>query len=305
MTSGNNKWIGQSVARLEDPPLVQGQGRYAGDIAFPHQLHMRIVRSNHAHGTIAAIDATAARALPGVVAVWTAADISDVPRIDFREGRIPAFEPYRQPVLATDQVRYVGEPVAAVFAADPYVAEDAADLVAIEIEELPILLAADADPGEFAVGRNTELNVIRQGYDDVDAALRAAPMVVELELAIGRHSGVPLEARGAIGRYDAARAVLELHGAAKVPHRNRELLSRMLGLPPSSIHVHESHVGGGFGIRGELYPEDVLVCVAAMRLGRPVKWLEDRREHLVAANHSRQQLHRIRAGIDSEGRIRS
>src|SRR5262245_9594995 len=116
MTSGNNKWIGQSVARLEDPPLVQGQGRYAGDIAFPHQLHMRIVRSNHAHGTIAAIDATAARALPGVVAVWTAADISDVPRIDFRGGRIPALEPYRQPVLATDQVRYVGEPIAAVFA---------------------------------------------------------------------------------------------------------------------------------------------------------------------------------------------
>ena len=97
--------------------------------------------------------------------------------------------------------------------------------------------------------------------------------------------------------------ILELHGAAKVPHRNRELLSRMLGLTPSSIHVHESHVGGGFGIRGELYPEDVLVCVAAMRLGRPVKWIEDRREHLIAANHSRQQLHRIRAAVDDEGRI--
>src|SRR5262249_1251928 len=144
---------------------------------------------------------------------------------------------------------------------------------------------------------------IRQGYGDVEAALRAAPMVVELELAIGRHSGVPLEARGAIGRYDAARGILDLPGAAKVPHRNRDLLSRMLDLPPSAIHVHESHVGGGFGIRGELYPEDVLICVAAMRLGRPVKWIEDRREHLVAANHSRQQLHRIRAGVDREGRI--
>ena len=249
------------------------------------------------------IDTSAARALPGVVAVWTAADIADVPPIDFREGRIPALEPYRQPVLATDAVRYVGEPVAAVFAEDPYVAEDAADLVTIEIEELPILLAAEAEPGEFSAGRNTEVAVIRQGYGDVDAVFRAAPVVVELELAIGRHSGVPLEARGAIGRYDAARDILELHGAAKVPHRNRDLLARMLELAPSSIHVHESHVGGGFGIRGELYPEDVLVCVAAMRLGRPVKWIEDRREHLIAANHSRQQLHRVRAAVDGEGRI--
>ena len=303
MTAGNNRWIGQSVERLEDPPLVRGRGRFAGDISFPHQLHLRVVRANHAHGRIVAIDASAARALPGVAAVWTAADIADVPPIDFREGRIPSLEPYRQPVLATDRVRYVGEPVAAVLAEDPYVAEDAADLVAVEIEELPVLLAAEAEPGEFSAGRNTEVAVIRQGYGDVDAVFRAAPMLVELELAIGRHSGVPLEARGAIGRYDAGRDVLELHGAAKVPHRVRELIARMLGLPPSAIHVHESHVGGGFGIRGELYPEDVLVCVAAMRLGRPVKWIEDRREHLVAANHSRQQLHRIRAAVDGEGRI--
>jgi carbon-monoxide dehydrogenase large subunit len=303
MTAGNNKWIGQSVTRLEDPPLVRGRGRFAGDISFPHQLHMRVARSNHAHGRIVSLDLAAARALPGVVAVWSAADIADVPPIDFREGRIPSLEPYRQPVLAAERVRYVGEPVAAVFAEDPYVAEDAADLVALEIEELPILLAADAEPGEFVSGRNTEVAVIRQGYGDVDAAFRSAPVAVALELAIGRHSGVPLEARGAIGRYDAARDILELHGAAKVPHRNRDLLARMLALAPSSIHVHESHVGGGFGIRGELYPEDILVCVAAMRLNRPVKWLEDRREHLIAANHSRQQLHRIRAAVDHEGRI--
>jgi aerobic carbon-monoxide dehydrogenase large subunit len=303
MTAADNKWIGQSVTRLEDPPLVRGHGRYAGDISFPHQLHMRVVRANHAHGRIVSLDTTAARALPGVVAVWTAADIADVPPIDFREGSIPAFDPYRQPVLATDEVRYVGEPVAAVFASDAYVAEDAADLVAMEIEELPILLAAEEPPGEFAPGRDTEVTIIRQGYGDVDAALRDAPVIVELELAIGRHSGVPLEARGAIGRYDASRDLLELHGAAKVPHRIKELLSRMLSLTPSSIHVHEAHVGGGFGIRGELYPEDVLVCVAAMRLRRPVKWIEDRREHLIAANHSRQQLHRIRAAVDGEGRI--
>jgi carbon-monoxide dehydrogenase large subunit/6-hydroxypseudooxynicotine dehydrogenase subunit gamma len=300
---GSCKWIGQSVLRLEDPPLVRGHGRFAADISFPHQLHMRVVRSNHAHGGIVSLDTSAARAQPGVVAVWTAADIADVPPIDFREGRIPALEPYRQPVLARERVRYVGEPIAAVFAHDPYAAEDAADLVAAEIEDLPVLLAADAEPREFSAGRTTEVAVYRRGYGDVEAALRSASVVLELELAIGRHSGVPIEPRGGIGRYDRSRDILELHGAAKVPHRNRELLARMLKLPPSSIHVHEAHVGGGFGIRGELYPEDVLICVAAMRLGRPVKWIEDRREHLVAANHSRQQLHRIRAAVDTDGRI--
>ncbi len=296
-------WIGQSVERLEDPPLVAGRGEFAGDINFPHQLHMRIVRSTHAHGRIVSIDTAAARALPGVYALWTAADIADVPPIDFREGSIPALDPYRQPVLASGVVRYVGEPVAAVFAEDAYVAEDAADLVAMDIDELPPLLDSQAAPVEFSPGHGSEAALIRQGYGDVDAAFRTAPHIVELELAIGRHSGVPLETRGAIGRYDASRGILELHGAAKVPHRNQELLSRMLGIPPSAIHVHESHVGGGFGIRGELYPEDVLVCVAAKRFKRPVKWIEDRREHLIAANHSRQQLHKIRAAVDADGVI--
>jgi carbon-monoxide dehydrogenase large subunit len=296
-------WIGQSVERLEDPPLVAGRGAFAGDINFPHQLAMRVVRSAHAHGRIVSIDTAAARALPGVFAVWTAADIPEVPPIDFREGSIPALDPYRQPVLAKGRVRYVGDPVAAVFAADPYVAEDAADLVTVAIEELPLILDAQAAPGEFSTGHSSEAALIRQGYGDVEAMFRDAAHVVALELAIGRHSGVPLETRGAIGRYDAARGILELHGAAKVPHRNQELLSRMLKIPPGAVHVHESHVGGGFGIRGELYPEDVLVCVAAKKFNRPVKWIEDRREHLIAANHSRQQLHKIRAAVDADGVI--
>jgi aerobic carbon-monoxide dehydrogenase large subunit len=296
-------WIGQSVERLEDPPLVTGRGAFAGDINFPHQLTMRIVRSAHAHGRIVSIDTTASRALPGVFAVWTADDIAEVPPVDFREGSIPALDPYRQPVLAKARVRYVGDPVAAVFAADAYIAEDAADLVAIEIEELPPLLDASAAPAEFSPGHSSEAALIRQGYGDVDAVFREAAHIVELELTVGRHSGVPLETRGAIGRYDAARGILELHGGAKVPHRNQELLARMLGLPPSLIHVHESHVGGGFGVRGELYPEDVLVCVAAKRFNRPVKWIEDRREHLIAANHSRQQVHKVRAAVDDNGVI--
>src|SRR6266540_1428434 len=296
-------FVGRSVPRLEDRPLVTGRGRFAADVGFPHMLHMRVVRSSHAHGRIVSIDASAAQALPGVVAVWTFADVADIPPIDFRLTRIEGLAPYRQTILARQRVRYVGEPVAAVFATDAYVAEDAADLVAVSVEELPVILDASAAPGEFEDGRSTEPAIVEKSYGDVAAAFRDAHAVVELDLAIGRHSGVPLETRGAIARHDAGRDVLELHGAAKVLHWNRDNIARMLGRAPSTVHLFEGHVGGGFGIRGELYPEDVLVCLAALRLGRPVKWIEDRREHLIAANHSRQQRHKIRAAVDAGGRI--
>ncbi|NWG23201.1 MAG: xanthine dehydrogenase family protein molybdopterin-binding subunit [Pseudorhodoplanes sp.] len=295
-------FVGRSVPRLEDRPLVTGRGRFAADVSFPHMLHMRVVRSVFAHGRIVAIDTAAARALPGVAAIWTFDDIAHIPPIDFRLTRVEGLEPYRQTILARERVRYVGDPVAAVFAEDPYVAEDAADLVAVEIEELPALLDAAA-LGEFEPGRATEPAVIRKGYGDVEGAFRSAHAVIELDLAVGRHSGVPMETRGAIGRYDAARDLLEMYGAAKVPHWNRDNIARMLGRDPSTVHLHEGHVGGGFGIRGELYPEDVLVCAAAVKLGRPVKWIEDRREHLIAANHSRQQRHRVRAAVDAQGRL--
>src|SRR5256885_4521248 len=295
--------IGRSVKRLEDRRLVTGRGEFAADVAFPHMLHLRLVRSAHAHGRLVSIEAGAALALPGVAAVWTSADVSEIPPIDFRLTRIEGLAPYRQPILARQRVRYVGEPVAAVFAIDPYVAEDAADLVAVAVEELPVILDAGASPGEFEDGRSTEPAVVEKSYGDLAAAFRDAAVVVELDLAVGRHSGVPLETRGAIARYDAARDMLELYGAAKVPHWNRDNIARMLRRSPASVHLIEGHVGGGFGIRGELYPEDVLVCLAALRFDRPVKWIEDRREHLIAANHSRQQRHRVRAAVDAEGRI--
>ena len=297
------KVIGESVMRLEDPPLVRGKGRFIADVNFPHQLHMRVVRSPIAHGRLRGIDASQARALRGVHAVWVAEDIRDIGPIDFREGKIEKLEPYRQPVLARDYVRYVGEPVAVVFATDAYLAEDAADLVLLDIEELPVIVEADAPPGVFAPGLSTEASIVRQGFGDVDGAFVRAHAIVELDLSIGRHSGVPLETRGAIGRHDAARDVLELHGAAKVPHKNRESLARMLGRTTTSLHLFEYHVGGGFGIRGEIYPEDILVLVAALQFERPVKWIEDRHEHLMAANHSRQQRHCIRAAVDDQGRL--
>ena len=303
MAQNRTAHVGRSLPRVEDRPLVTGQGRFAADISFAHQLHMRVVRSAHAHGRIAAIDVDAACAMPGVVAVWTAADVAAIPPIDFRLTRIEGLEPYRQRILARERVRYVGEPVAVVFATDPYVAEDAADAVALDVEALPELLAADAPPAEFAAGHSTEAAVVRKGYGDVTAAFATAHEIVALELKIGRHSGVPLETRGAIARFDAARDVLELFGAAKVPHWNRDSLARMLGLSPSCVHLHEGHTGGGFGVRGELYPEDVLVCLGALRLNRPVKWIEDRREHLIAANHSRQQHYLVRAAVDQAGRL--
>jgi carbon-monoxide dehydrogenase large subunit/6-hydroxypseudooxynicotine dehydrogenase subunit gamma len=234
----------------------------------------------------------------GVIAVWTAADVADVPPIDFRLGRIEELEPYRQPVLASDRVRYVGEPVAVIFATDPYLAEDAAELVTVEVEELAALVDAAAKRDA-----STAIASIRKGYGDVEQAFTAARTVIALDLAVGRHSGVPMETRGALCRFDESRDILELYGGAKVPHANRDALARMLGLSPSSIQVHESHVGGGFGVRGELYPEDVLVCLGALRLKRPVKWIEDRREHLIAANHSRQQQFVVRAAVDEQGRL--
>ncbi len=294
-------FVGRSVPRLEDPPLVMGSGRFAADISFPHQLHMRVVRSAVAHGRILRVDTSRATAVPGVAGVWTAAAVADVPPIDFRLTRIEGLEPYRQPILARERVRYVGEPVAVLFAADPYRAEDAADLVEVEIDELPALLSAEAPPGPFDDHHGTELTCVCKAFGDIEAAFACAHTVVALELAIGRHSGVPLETRGAVARLHGG--ILELHGAAKVLHWNRDSLARMLGRPPSSVHLHEGDVGGGFGIRGELYPEDVLVCLGALRLNRPVKWIEDRREHLYAANHSRQQHFRVRAAVDRDGRL--
>lgn len=295
--------IGHSLKRLEDEVLLRGDGHFADDLNLPRQLHMRVVRAQIAHGRLLAIDCEAACALPGVFAVWTGTDVRHLPPIDFRDPAAEVLKPYRQPVLAQERIRYVGEPVAAVFAGDPYTAEDAAALVTVELESAPALISAKDQPREFATGLTTEAMILRDAYGEPDAAMADGDQIIELELGIGRHSGVPLETRGALARHDAARDVLELFGAAKVPHRTRDNLARILGRKPESVHLKEGHVGGGFGIRGELYPEDVLVAAAALRFGVPVKWVEDRREHLVAANHSREQVHRIRASIDRQGRV--
>ncbi len=295
--------IGQSVSRIEDGPLLRGQGRFADDIGFADQLHMRVVRSPVAFGRITGIDTQAARQTVGVAAVWTGADVADIPPIDFRLSRVQGLDPYRQPILARDYVRYVGEPVAVVFADDPYLAEDVAGAVRIDLEERDPHLVATGKTSEFAPGIDTEPAIIEKTYGDLVTTFANAPHMIELELAIGRHSGVPLETRGAIARFNDALGRLELYGAAKVPHYNRDAIAAMLGLSRDGLELFEGHVGGSFGVRGELYPEDVLVCLGALRLGRAVKWIEDRRENLLATNHSRDQVHKVRAGFDDRGYI--
>ena len=296
-------YLGQSVNRLEDFPLVTGRASFVGDMSFPHQLHMRVVRSSIAHGRIVSIDIALALESPGVRAIWTSADLTGVPPIPFRATKIEGLERYRQPVLAKELVRYVGEPVAVIFADNAYLAEDAAELVMVEIEPLTPITSAITQPGEFESGCSTEPVVLKKGYGDVDEAFKRAHTIVELDLSIGRHSGVPMETRGALARYNQARDHLELHGAAKRPHWNREQLAELLNRPPSSIDLYENHVGGSFGVRGELYPEDVLVCLGAFRLRRPIKWIEDRREHMMSSNQSRDQTHHIKAAVDDQGHI--
>lgn len=310
--------IGARARRVEDPVLLRGAGRFAADTVRADELHMRVVRSPVAHGRLVDVDVSDALLLDGVVAAWTADDIADLPAIGFRLTPREELRPYRQPVLARRFVRYVGEPVAVVFATSAYVAEDGAERVAVEIDPLPAHTDPDAEPvawidaeqatwaagvGHAVEGQDSEATTFVEEYGDVDAALRDAEAglatgshrIVEMDARIGRHTGVPMECRGLVAAWDDAEGQLVVDGAAKVPFWNREAIASMTGLAPHRVTVRETHVGGGFGPRGELYPEDVLVTVAAVRLRRPVKWVEDRQEHLVATNHSRGQHHRLRA----------
>jgi carbon-monoxide dehydrogenase large subunit len=298
--------IGKSVPRLEDRALLTGTGRFAGDYNFPGQLYMRVVRSPVAHGRILGIDTAEAAAMPGVFAIWTGVDVADIPPINLRPGSaLQDLEKCRQHILAQQIVRYVGEPVAVVFADDPYCAEDAAELVYPEIEEVAPLLDLLVEPGEFAPGVSTEPSVFVKSFGDVDAEFSRATHVFDFEFAVGRHSGVPMETRGALALWNAELERLEFHAAAKVPHNNRIALAALLGLELEQLHLFEGHVGGGFGVRGEIYPDEVLVNLAALRFRCPVKWIEDRMEHLIAANHSREQVHRVRVAVDADGMIRA
>lgn len=298
--------IGRSVLRKEDDPLLTGSACFVDDLHLPGAAHAAVVRSPHAHARIARIDSAAAREAPGVCDVVVASDISERVRIPMRMHSKPELEPYLQPPLARGVVRYSGEPVAVVVAESRYAAEDAAQLMDVEYEPLePVLNGPGALSGDAPVlfeetGSNMAAQIeIVDG--DIGEAFSRAELVVEEVIECQRHASVPLEPRGLAAEVDERTGRLVLWGAAKIVHLNRRILSRLLGWPLERVRLVELHVGGGFGARGEFYPEDYLVPFCAIRLGRPVKWTADRDEDLRSTNHSREQHHRIVLALGADG----
>jgi carbon-monoxide dehydrogenase large subunit/6-hydroxypseudooxynicotine dehydrogenase subunit gamma len=299
--------IGARVPRVEDERFLRGEGRFVADLKLPFMLEACILRSPQAHARIGAIDTAAALSLDGVVSIVTAADLPrGLPPIPCRIPTHGDLQPFLQPVLAEGTVRYVGEPVAVIVAESRALAEDAAERVAIDWQPLPPVADAESAQRPGAPAIHAAGNVAaRWGFDigDVDRALAGAAAVERDSFTIQRHTAMPLETRGLLASYDAARGLLEVLGPTKVPHTNRSILASMLGLPEGSVRLAEPDVGGSFGARGEFYPEDFLIPWLALRLRRPVRWIEDRLEHFASINHSRQATFTVTAGADAEGRL--
>jgi carbon-monoxide dehydrogenase large subunit len=300
--------IGQSVLRKEDRPLMTGQGCFADDFELPGVAEAAVLRSDQAHARLGEIDASAARALPGVLDVFTAADLAAETRIPMRMFKREGMERFLQPPLARDRVRYSGEPVALVIAESRYVAEDAAGLIDVELEPLdsaldgPGSLGPDA-PVLFEEARSNLATQFEVGEDaeTLDAAFAAAEAVVAETIQIQRHAAVPIEGRGVAAAYDEDSERVTVWGASKIVHVNRRILAALLGREEERVRLVELDVGGGFGARGEFYPEDYLIPWAAIRLRRPVRWAEDREEHLRSTNHSREQTHEIELALGPAG----
>jgi aerobic carbon-monoxide dehydrogenase large subunit len=303
-----NSLIGSPIERREDLRFLRGRGEYVDDLARKNTLHAAILRSSVAHGRIRSIDVSAALALPGVQSVLTAKDIGEpVPRVPMRLQPLPEFEPFGQPVMASTKVRYVGEALALVLADTAGIAEDALGLIEVDIESLP------AVPDRHASERNASLLFEDQGTNraikfhavrgNAAAAFDNAPYVRRESFRTQRHMALPMEPRGLLVEWDAARGHLTVSGGAKVLFFNRRTLAKQMGLAESAIEIVENDVGGGFGARGEFYPEDFLIPFAARHSGRPVKWTEDRREHLMCVNHARQAECDVEIACTREGTI--
>jgi carbon-monoxide dehydrogenase large subunit len=303
-----NSLIGSPVERIEDLRFLRGRGQYVADLALPGMLHAVVLRSPFAHGRIRSIDTSAARLSPGVHAVFTAADIGpEVPVIPLRQEVTSDFQRFQQPVIAGDKVRYVGEPIAIVIAKTQGQAEDALDAVAVDIEPLPAVAdRAGARAGTSLLFDQAGTNIagtLTALRGDAEAAFATAPYRRRERFEVQRHTGVPMETRGLLAHWDDARGYLTVYGAAKTPFVNRRTLAAQLGMSAESISMVENDVGGGFGVRGEFYPEDFLVPFAARALRRPVKWIEDRREHLLTTNHARDAECELEVACTRDGRI--
>src|SRR5467141_2610996 len=302
------RWFGAPVQRVEDDRLLRGHGRFTDDID-EGALECCFVRSPYAHARITSIDVSAARAVPGVVAVYTAADLPFggvdlpllIPHPNLTQGRT-------QRCLASDVVRYAGEAVAFVIAESRYVAEDAAELVQVEYEPLPVVITPEAAArADHLVHEDVPGNVaaeMLQEVGDVDSALAKSPHRKKLRFRYERGAASPMEGRAVWARWSDAERKLTVYDSTQSPTSIRGGLAVLFGLPESKVEVIAPDVGGGFGPKIMLfYPDELLVPFAAIQLGRPVKWTEDRAEHFTAVNHERAQLHLVRVGFDDQGRV--
>lgn len=285
--------------------LVSGGGTFVDDVHRPGALTAVVVRSMEAHGRLLAVATDEARTMPGVHAVLTASDLPHPAVIPIRSFERPGMAAAVQPVLAADHVRYAGEPVAVVVAENAYLAEDAAESVAVDVEPLPPVVepAVNGDAMVFDRLAGNLLCRFDTAHGDLERVLGRAAVVVEEEFRTVRHTGLPLETRGLVAEWSDAGRRLELWGATKFLSFNREVVAGWFGVPVGDVVVHRVSVGGMFGVRGEIYPEDFLVPWAALATGRPVRWVEDRREHLLATNHAPGLRYAIRVGLDGDGRL--
>ena len=297
-----------AVRRREDPRLITGRGEFIDDLRLPDCVHAAMLRSPHAHARIRAIDVSAAQKAPGVVGVFTAADLGSA------GGPMPIYAPHpalpipcRMRPLASDVVRFVGEPVAAVIADDPYRAWDALDLIRVEYEPLPAIvdvesaLAAGAPVLHAEIGSNVVAEW-RQARGDAGAALRGADALVRTRIRLARGTAHPLEPRGLVVRWDGAQCTV--WAAVQLVHRHRGVIAGQLGVPEESVRViAPPDVGGGFGTKAMYYPEYIVVAALARRLGRPVKWVETRREHTLVACVERDQVHDVEMAATRDGRL--
>jgi CO/xanthine dehydrogenase Mo-binding subunit len=299
--------IGAGIPRLEDERFLRGEGRFVADLQAAFMLEATVLRSPHAHARILRIDTRAALRLEGVETIVTALDLpADLPPIPCRIPTHGDMTPFLQQVLGREIVRYVGEPIAVVVAKSRALAEDAAERIELEWRPLPVIAdAASAlrpdGPKLYSAGNTAS----HWGFDlgDVQGALAQSAVTVRERFEIQRHTAIPLETRGLLAEYHAARKLLEVHGPTKVPHTNRALLAKMLCMSQGDICFIEPDVGGSFGARGEFYPEDFLIPWLAMRLRRPVRWIEDRLEHFASINHSRESSFEVTAGATADGLI--
>ena len=307
------EYVGRPVKRLEDPQLVTGADPYVNDVRLDGALVMAVVRSPYAHARLVRVDTRPAAAVPGVVGAWSAAELQDGVGIIHSPVPDQAFDTIHRrghTLLAEERVRYVGHAVAVVVAESVQAAADGAEAVEVEYDPLPAVvdaaaaLAPDAPLVYPDLGSNLALSLERE-QGDVDAAFDGAAVVVEAELLNQRLIPLAMEPRACSAVWDASGGRLTVWGDTQVPHRMRDQIAGRLKLPPDRVHVLTARVGGGFGAKVPVYPEDTLVPLLAMRLHRPVRWVATRREDIQATGHGRDMRCRLRLAADADGRIRA